>query len=174
MVELYSPVLFDEFTRQVSQREGRLVEAGAEARARGELPDRPITFVLDEVPVNIRANGGPSRVAYTVFTVAEVFYVPGRHPGDSMLRENRLRLARAFPGPGTQDAWWLVLAELQTVPDVLVNDFAQSIQVAAGEFYKHDLPVWIPSLFHFDRGMRRMFAKVPEYNELVGNELVPC
>jgi len=164
LVEQYSPVLFEHVIAPIREREREVRVANDAVRAAGGVPELPLTFVLDEVPVYVRMRGAAaSRVSWTILSVAEVWWRPGRKPGQ-YLRENRLRLARAFPGPADTEAWLLVLHELGVVPDVVVADFGLAIDAAVTLYYRdHDL-LRVPSLFHFTQAMRRMLTDTPGYS----------
>lgn len=82
LVEQYAPVLHAEALAPVVAAEQELRVENDEIKHAGGVPDRPIAFIADEIPIYLKTGDAPSRMAWTVLTVATVAYRPGKRPGD--------------------------------------------------------------------------------------------
>lgn len=173
LVEQYSQVLFIAAMEPVRTAELAQRAANDEVKAAGDLPDQPITFAVDEIPVYVRMGRAKSRVAWTLLTVAQVIYRHGKHAGDPIQRETRLRLARALPGPANSTGWFLVLDELGVAPDVLVSDWASSARNAAHAVWPQDKVRWVPSLYHLTSNLNDMLLEKPGYHRGKGKDREP-
>lgn len=165
IVEQYSPVLYAHVEKGIRAREAKLRATNDRVKAAGQVSAQPITFVLDEIPINVKRAGGKSRVGWSVLAVAEIVWRPGPTPMDQPKRENKLRLVRALPGSATGDTWALVLDELGTTPDVVIADFGGAIAVAVNANYASLGVLQVPSLYHFVRAMALMLNDTVGYYE---------
>ncbi|MDY7527588.1 MULTISPECIES: hypothetical protein [unclassified Cryobacterium] len=85
--------------------------------------------------------------------------------GDTIRRENRLRLARALPGTSTAQSWKYILTELGVRPDVVISDFGNAISGALDAAFKSAEITRIPSLYHFIDFMRLMLRDTVGFND---------
>lgn len=169
LVEQYGPVLHEYVTNTIHARESKQRRINDARKLEGKPVTSPLTFVLDEIPIYVRFAGGPATIAYTIYTVAEVLWKPGRTSSDVMQRDNRLRLARALPGAVSSQGWELVLQELAVVPDVIVADFGWSINSIVKNLYADQEVVTVPSLYHFIIRMRLQCEKTPALHNFNGS-----
>jgi hypothetical protein len=171
LVEQYSPLIYGDVMDRVRAREDRQRAANDQQLAErpGSPLVAPLTYILDELPVYVR-RGRRFIIAWSVLAVVEVLWRPGATPADAPVRENRLRLARAYP-TGDTPAWMLVLGELER-PDFIVGDAANSIQNAATAMYGHSVPI-VPSLYHAHRNLRDGIVALPGTTHVVEGRAVP-
>ena len=108
--ETFSPVLWSPWAERAREQVLTALD--------GPTKDRPIvTLMLDDIPVFSRSiKGVGQRQRFSVLAASESFL--DRDTGE---RVSRLRLLRAFPNHGVE-AYKLVLAELDYVPDIILAD----------------------------------------------------
>jgi hypothetical protein len=173
LVEQYSPPLFATVDAQF-RREAQLVRDGNDAALAADpnaLLERPIVYVLDELPVwTATGAAGTKRPTWNILTVVETRYQSTPDPFGLPERDTRLRLARAFPRSNA-DAWQLVLDELGVRPDVVVADAASGLQGAVTKYYGGTVGV-IPSMWHMHSNIRDMLLKLKNTTYQDGKEAV--
>ncbi|WP_185995756.1 hypothetical protein [Nocardioides campestrisoli] len=171
LVEQYSPLIYGRVMERVRAREAR--QRAANDKQQRALPDTPlaapVTYLLDELPIFLRQHRKLT-VAWSVLAVVEVIWHPGPTPMDAPTRENRLRLARAYP-TGDTAAWLLVLGELER-PDFVIADAASSIQNAVTAMYDGTVPI-VPSLYHAHRNIREGIVELAGTTHVVEGRAVP-
>lgn len=173
LVEQYSPPLFAEVEERLRveaqvMRDGN--DAALEADAHASL-ERPLVYVLDELPIWTRpAEGKAKRPQWSVLTVAEVRWKTSDDPFELPQRDTRLRLARAFPRTNA-DAWKLVFDELGVRPDFIVADKGTGLNTAIASYYGSSVGV-VPSLWHLYNNIRDALLELDNTTWLDGKERV--
>jgi len=166
LVEQYSPILFKETSRAIVEREKKLRAKNDAILA--ENPETtlraPIVYLLDDVPIFINSRGS-KRVrnqnnAWAMLVVVELLWNEPKDPFSYPTSDARLRLVRAYPR-NSEEAWALVLNELEVVPDFIIADASPSINAAYLRTYTNRKPTFIPSLYHINKNIREVLAKVP-------------
>ena len=166
LVEQYAPLLFAGVREQIEKREFALRhtnDALLHLHPKAAL-ERPIVYVLDELPIVITARPTKSRRlqqnTWSLLVVVELLWHPSANPHTLPEREARLRLARAYPRGNTQ-AWRLVLHELPVRPDFVVADASDAIRNAVRLHYGENRVPLVPSLFHIQKNLRAALSKLP-------------
>lgn len=167
LVEQYAPLLFEQATAAMAERERRQRAANDAALAEnpGTALASPLTYILDELPVVLRRRRtGRNRFQQSQWSLLVVVEVRWRfasdHPGELPSREAKLRLVRAYPR-GNQQAWQLVLNELAVRPDYVVADCSEAISRAVTAQYGAGVVGLIPSLYHVHRNVRDGLMEMP-------------
>lgn len=162
-VETFGPVLWERVEARLRSRAAAAVAERDRLRAAGEPNPKPVTIVIDDLPVYAKwmdhNRRNSFRKDYAVLTIAEVHW---RERGDVIDRDQRLRLARAYPN-SDHHAWKLALHELGYVPDFIVSDADDSQMKAIREFYGSApvAPIVIPSMFHIRLGVENGLLETP-------------
>ncbi|NQW71539.1 MAG: hypothetical protein HQ453_02300, partial [Actinobacteria bacterium] len=174
LTDQYSPVLFAHVDKGFREREAALRDINDELREQGQVPSQPLIFVMDEIPIFLRrGKGAASRVAWTIHAVGEVIIRQPQGPSGPLLRENRLRLARALPGPASASSWLLVQDEIGVVPDIVIADQGQALATSLSGVYTNAGTKFVPSLFHFTQAMALMFYETHGFSIKSGNRKIP-
>lgn len=146
-VETFSPVLWSPVERKLQAQSAAAVAERDRLVQIGEPNPMPLTIVIDDQPVWAKARSEHGRKAgrpdWNVLVVAEIQW---RKAGDTLVRDQRLRLIRALPSTDHL-AWKLVFDELGYRPDYVVADGAGGQVNAIRDYFGADTTL-IPSLFH--------------------------
>lgn len=175
LAEQYAPLLYADTITKVRAREAaqRAANDAFLATHPGGTLASPIVYVLDDQPVyRVDRKTRRSSRAWHLLAVTEVVWHPGPTPADMPMRENRLRLARAYP---TADipAWRLVLDEIGVRPDFVVADADGSIAAAVQAQYGPGIVGLLPSLYHLHQNLRSTFTATKGTYHVVDKRKVP-
>jgi hypothetical protein len=148
-VELYGPVLWDHWQKEV-----------AASDERADASTLPRVIVVDDVPIygDATEEDGKkkSSMLFSVLVAVEYFAAAA----DPTTYDRRVRLIRAFP-QHTADAYELLIYDCGFLPDVLVSDGSHSIKSTVNRLrtLNPDL-VWMLSAFHVVEQLRRAMTKL--------------
>lgn len=181
LTEQYAPVLFGHVQERVKAREAKQRELNDRLLAGnpdGTLSD-PLVYVLDELPVvvhrRVSARARYEQSRWHMLVVSEIRWsqpTPDSTPFDQVpMREPVLRLVRAYPGASEQ-AWRLVLDELDVQPDFIVSDFSSALLNAVSHHYPTGAVGHVPSFFHMARNIRTALLDQPHARTTVDGRKV--
>lgn len=148
IVELFAPVVWDDWLASLGQEEAELAAS----------PTRlPRVVIVDDLPIFDKAQKRRrQQQRFAVLGLAEVIL----NPDSGKVRTTRLRLLRAYPSHSTE-AYTLLLADLPYVPDFVIADGGKGIEPAIttlAERTGQDV-TFITSAYHVRNQLRRVIDK---------------
>ena len=148
LVEVFSPVVWADWLNLAGEED---------AKRAASVHRLPRVVMVDDLPIFDKAKGRQrQQQRFAILGLAEVVFAPD----SGKVRDNRLRLLRAYPSHST-DAYTLLLADLPYVPDFVIADGGKGIEPAVKLLAERtgQEVTFITSAYHVREQLRRVIAK---------------